>query len=243
MLSLSKFTSCLKDEWNSESLEKREHFKKRFSVFTREDRTLDETDVQLMITSITRGANLLQNAVNWKEPVIASGSDETLNRIRALQWRHAMAHSGFERLTSGLVGQSQKEQMHHVYERIAQALPKRVSDGILTMPAPKKIEDQLDWRWNEDDQPTGLKLSTYLGINGRHAQKHWGKWVDSPSEILELLTALHVSGELRNATVHGALSPSGVQRTGLKDTLESLPERLCLVSDAALDLLCSEHEH
>ncbi len=188
----------------------------------------DEANLPSHVHGIIRGHQLLKNAREWAEPTIGMGDTA---KYRGLQWRLVMAYGGMELILRSL-------------------LPKSASGGLgrreiepllerLRLPACPRLESpSLDraslneWLIEQDEDAVLDFLQMEKGDRAC-----FNLWLFERKPVGTWPEAVLLAKALRNATAHGALSPSKVESWGLAPAITVLADALFQIDSAVFAVL------
>ena len=171
---------------------------------------------------------MLKNAREWAEPTIRMGDTA---KYRGLQWRLVMAYGGMELILRSL-------------------LPKSASGGLgrreiepllerLRLPACPRLESpSLDraslneWLIEQDEDAVLDFLQMEKGDRAC-----FNLWLFERKPVGTWPEAVLLAKALRNATAHGALSPSKVESWGLAPAITVLADALFQIDSAVFAVL------
>lgn len=152
----------------------------------------------ILFYALTRGNQLIQQALAWQKPVIGSSSapnDVQVNIARGELWRYVMAYSGWEMAGRALLWQKGSRRGFNA-ERLA-----FLYDDLTDLPPPFTFKAAMPHNlqgWISDSK----NLPTFLGHSA--STSSFTKWLSGDSEI----DSWKVMAELRHLIVHGSLSPT-----------------------------------
>jgi hypothetical protein len=174
------------------------------------------------IHGIIRGHELIGQARSWVGPSIGSGKTAT---ARGAQWRLVMAYGGFELLAKSLAGAKDRG----LDEKAADSLIGKLALPMLEPLAPPPIDKSSlkDWMDEEDASDVLDFLKMDKGDRNR-----FDAWLAKQQPITEWTDALLLAKAFRNATAHGALSPTKVEEWKLGEALARLTEGIFQIDEA-----------
>ena len=196
----------------------------RLSIFN-QSHIKDSQHIDNVIKALTIGFHLTKAAVEWDNPVAGKiGSDPSTANARGIQWQLVMAYGGFESVTKTLMNLRENKSgltLAHVTNFTSKC---NLPDYIPLKP-PDTTRKNLD-EWLKKSPPeTGDQLLDFLGVE-RGDRNQIKNWLVNSNQIEDWANATMLAKALRNATAHGALSPTKVEDWGLKPAMKTLVENL-----------------
>lgn len=143
---------------------------------------------------------------------------------RGIQWQLVMAYGGFESVTKTLMNLRENKSgltiAHVQYFTSKCNLP-----NYIPLIPPNTNRKNLD-KWLTKSPPeTGDELLNFIGLkNGDRNQIQ--RWLVNSNSINDWADATRLAKALRNATAHGALSPTKVKEWGLEPAMKILVKNL-----------------
>lgn len=196
----------------------------RLSIFN-QNHSENPQHIDNVIKTIAIGFNLTKAAVEWDNPVAGKTlpNPSTAN-ARGIQWQLVMAYGGFESVTKTLMNLRENKSgltIAHIKDFTSKC---NLPDYIPLIP-PNTNRKNLD-KWLTKSPPeTGDELLNFLGL--KHGDRNQIKdWLVNSNPIKDWANATRLAKALRNATAHGALSPSKVKEWGLEPGMKILVKNL-----------------
>ncbi|MEG4213822.1 hypothetical protein QUA27_00080 [Microcoleus sp. Pol14C6] len=196
----------------------------RLSIFNQSHKE-DPQHIDNVIKALAIGFHLTKAAVEWENPVAGKtlANPSTAN-ARGIQWQLVMAYGGFESVTKTLMNLRENKSgltIDHVEKFTSKC---NLPDYIPLIP-PNTNRRNLDKWLTKSPTETGDELLDFLGLtNGDRNQIK--DWLVNSNSIQDWANATRLAKALRNATAHGALSPSKVEDWGLKPAIKILVKNL-----------------
>jgi hypothetical protein len=187
----------------------------------------DPQHIDNVIKTLGRGFHLTKAAVEWDNPVAGKSlpNNGSTANARGIQWQLVMAWGGFESVTKTLMYLTGEKNSYLSIDRVKHFTSKcnNLPDYIPLIP-PNTNKKNLE-KWLTKPSETGDELLDFLGLKAgdRNQIKDW--LVDS-NQIEDWANATMLAKALRNATAHGALSPTKVEEWGLKPAMKILVKNL-----------------
>lgn len=179
------------------------------------------------IHGIIRGHELIAQARSWVEPSIGSGKTAT---ARGAQWRLVMAYGGFELLAKSLAGGKEGG----LDDQILRALIDKLELPIFEHLAPPPIEKSSLKEWMDEEDASDLLDFLKMDKGDR---SRFDAWLAKQKPTTSWTDAVLVAKAFRNATAHGALSPSKIEEWKLGDVVSRLTEEILRIDEAIFEVL------
>jgi hypothetical protein len=179
------------------------------------------------IHGIIRGHELIAQARSWVEPSIGSGKTAT---ARGAQWRLVMAYGGFELLAKSLAGGKDGG----IDEQSLSALIGRLSLPGFEPLAPPPIEKSTLKEWMDEEDAS--EVLDFLKMD-KGDRNRFDAWLAKQKALTTWTDALLLAKALRNATAHGALSPSKLEEWTLGEVVLRLTEEILRIDEAIFEVL------
>ncbi len=195
----------------------------RLSIFNQSHKE-DPQHIDNVIKALAIGFHLTQAAVEWDNPVAGKiGPNRSTANARGIQWQLVMAYGGFESVTKTLMNLRENKSgltLAHVTDFTSKC---NLPDYIPLIP-PNTTRKNLD-KWLTKPSETGKELLDFLGVE--HGDRNLIEdWLVNSNQIEDWANATRLAKALRNATAHGALSPTKVKEWGLEPAMKTLVENL-----------------
>ena len=198
----------------------------RLSIFN-QNHSEDPQHIDNVIKALSRGFHLTKAAVEWDNPVAGNtlANSSTAN-ARGIQWQLVMAYGGFESVTKTLMYLTGEKNSYLSIDRVQDFTSKcnNLPDYIPLQP-PNTNRKNLD-KWLTKSPPeTGDELLDFLSLKNGDRNKI-KDWLVNSNQIEDWANATMLAKALRNATAHGALSPTKIEKWGLKPAMKILVKNL-----------------
>jgi hypothetical protein len=179
------------------------------------------------IHGIIRGHELTAQARSWVEPSIGSGKTAI---ARGAQWRLVMAYGGFELLAKSLVGAKDGG----LDDQGLSALLGKLSLQVFEPLAPPPIEKSTLKEWMDEEDASDVLDFLKMDKGDR---TRFDAWLAKQKPIATCIDALLLAKAFRNATAHGALSPTKVEEWKLGEAVSRLTDEISRIDEAIFEVL------
>jgi hypothetical protein len=179
-----------------------------------------------VIKTLAIGFNLTKAAVEWDNPVAGKTlpNNPSTAHARGIQWQLVIAYGGFESVTKTLMNLRENKSGLSIANVKDFTSKCNLPEYAPPLDPPKKNRKNLD-KWLTKSPETGDELLKFLGLtNGERNQIK--DWVVNSNPIKDWANATRLAKALRNATAHGALSPSKVKESGLEPAMKIIVKNL-----------------
>lgn len=186
----------------------------------------DPQHIDNVIKTLVRGFHLTKAAVEWDNPVAGNtlANSSTAN-ARGIQWQLVMAYGGFESVTKTLMYLTGEKNSYLSIDRVRHFTSKCNNlPPYIPLEAPDTTRKNLE-KWLPESSETGDELLDFLGLKAGD-RNLIEDWLVNSNQIEDGANATMLAKALRNATAHGALSPSKVEDWGLKPAMKILVKNL-----------------
>jgi len=214
------------NEYWLEDLAKCSEIQGRLSIFNRNDSEYPQ-HIDNVIKALAIGFNLTKAAVEWDNPVagkILPNNPSTAN-ARGIQWQLVMAYGGFESVTKTLMDLRGEKNSGLTLAHVKNFTSKCNLPDYIPLKAPDTTRKNLDKWLTKSPTGTGKELLNFLGLKNGERNKI-KDWLVNSNQIEDWANATMLAKALRNATAHGALSPTKVKDWGLEPAMKILVKNL-----------------
>lgn len=188
--------------------------------------------IKAVLGSLARGEALVAAATAWNEPHIGGNKQTKADRARGDQWRLVMAYGGLETLIKTLLcftGRGLGPAEFRSF--VLRAAPPSVNSPKVRR-GRRELEDWLNRPGNGASNP----IIEFLGLE-RGDAAIIERWLITGDDITTWEDELRLAKALRNATAHGALTPSRAVKWGIVGAFEVLTLDIGRVATAAVQRL------
>jgi outer membrane protein assembly factor BamB len=179
------------------------------------------------IHGIIRGHELTAQARSWVEPSIGSGKTAT---ARGAQWRLVMAYGGFELLAKSLAGAKDRG----LDEKAVDSLIGKLALPMFEPLAPPPIDKSSLKVWMDEEDASDVLDFLKMDKGDRN---RFDAWLGKQKPTTEWTDALLLAKAFRNATAHGALSPTKLEEWKLGEAIARLTEEIFRIDEAVFEVL------
>ncbi|MBW4629852.1 MAG: hypothetical protein KME49_31165 [Brasilonema octagenarum HA4186-MV1] len=211
-----------RESWTSEKA-KCKDIQQRLSYFN-SLHSDDPDSIDDVIQALSRGFYLIKSALEWYEPAVGHKSTDQLNDIhkaRGIQWRLVMAYNGFEMITNTLL----INEKYLTPETIKSFTNKCHLPDYSSLNPPVATRVNLEKWLNKPSLEKKSALADFLSV-GNGDKTIIEEWIVKSTPVSTWVDAVRLTKAIRNATAHGALSPSKVNQWGLQKPLLTLSNNL-----------------
>lgn len=198
------------------------------------DHQADHGYIKAVLGSLARGEALVAAATAWEQPHIGGNRRTNADRARGDQWRLVMAYGGLETLIKTLLcftGRGLGPAEFGAF--VLHAAPSPVS-GTKVRRGRRELEDWLSRPSTSAANP----IIEFLGLE-RGDAAIIERWIVTGDDITTWEDELRLAKALRNATAHGALTPSRAVKWGIVEAFEVLTLDIGRAATAAIQRLAS----
>ncbi|MEG4350748.1 hypothetical protein QUA74_13475 [Microcoleus sp. LAD1_D3] len=200
----------------------------RLSIFN-QSHIKDRKHIDNVMKALSIGFHLTKAAVEWDNPVAGNTlpNDPSTANARGIQWQLVMAYGGFESVTKTLMNLRENNSGLSIADVQDFTSKCNLPDYIPLIPPNTDRKDLEKWltKLSTETPETGDELLNFLGL--KHGDRNLIKdWLVNSNPIEDWANATRLAKALRNATAHGALSPTKVKKWGLKPAMEILVKNL-----------------
>jgi hypothetical protein len=179
------------------------------------------------IHRIIRGHELIAQARSWVEPSIGSGKTAT---ARGAQWRLVMAYGGFELLAKSLAGAKDRG----LDEKAVDSLIGKLALPMFEPLAPPPIDKSSLKDWMDEEDASDVLDFLKMDKGDRNL---FDAWLAKQKALTTWTDAVLLAKAFRNATAHGALSPSKIEEWKLGEAVSRLTEEILRIDEAVFEVL------
>ena len=192
----------------------------------------DSDASQASIQAIIRGHELIAQAREWFDPAIGKGKSAG---TRGAQWRLVMAYGGFELLAKSLAGAKDRG----LDEKAVDSLIGKLALPMFEPLAPPPIDKSSLKVWMDEEDASDVLDFLKMDKGDRN---RFDAWLGKQKPITEWTDALLLAKAFRNATAHGALSPTKVEEWKLGEAIARLTEGIFRIDEAVFEVLGQAEE-
>ncbi len=208
-----------------EDLAKCSEIQGRLSIFN-QNHSENPQHIDNVIKALSRGFHLTKAAVEWDNPVAGNTlANSSTAQARGIQWQLVMAYGGFESVTKTLMNLRENKSGLSIADVEDFTSKCNLPEYEPPLDPPNKNRKNLDKWLTKSNGETGDELLNFLGVT-KGDRKQIEEWLVNSNPIRDWANAAMLAKALRNATAHGALSPSKVEDWGLKPAMKILVKNL-----------------
>lgn len=201
----------------------------------------DPDSINNLIGGLSRGFYLMKSALEWQEPAAGHNSTEKPNdthKARGIQWRLVMAYSGFETVTNTLL----INEKYLTPNTIKDFTEKCSLPDYCLLNSPAATRGNLEKWLNKPSLEKKSALADFLSLeNGDKTIIE--EWIVKSTPVSTWVDAVRLTKAIRNATAHGALSPTKVNQWGLQKPLLTLSDNLGEIVVASMLKLVNQQSY
>lgn len=146
-------------------------------------------------------------------------------KARGIQWQLVMAYGGFESVTKTLMALRVEKKSGLTLAHVKKFTSKCNNlPPYIPLEAPDTTTKNLE-KWLTKSSETGKELLNFLGLKNGYRNKI-KDWLVNSNQIEDWANATMLAKALRNATAHGALSPTKVKEWRLEPAMKILVKNL-----------------